>query len=127
MQVQVNTDNSIQGRDALVARVSTMAADTLSRHADHITRVEIHLTDENGGKAGPHDQRCVIEARLEGFQPLVASDVASSLDQSVHGAASKLLRMIDSHLGRVRDRRHANADTPGAVEAVATGDDDIES
>ncbi len=124
MQIQVNTDNSIQGRDALVARVTAMAADTLARHADHITRVEIHLTDENGGKSGPHDQRCVIEARLEGFQPLVASDVATSLDQSVQGAAAKVLRMIDSHLGRVRDRRHGNADKAGAVETVASGDDD---
>jgi ribosome-associated translation inhibitor RaiA len=127
MQIQVNTDNTIQGRDALVARVTTMAADVLARHADHITRVEIHLTDENGSRSGPHDQRCVIEARLEGFQPLVASDVATSLDQSVQGAAAKLLRMIDSHLGRVRDRRHAPADTRSAVDAVTMGDDEAEA
>ena len=126
MQIQVNTDNNIQGREALVARVTQMVQDTLARHADHITRVEVHLTDEKGGKSGPHDQRCVMEARLEGFQPMAVSELATALDPAVHGAAGKLSRMIDSHLGRVRDKRQASNDTPASVVEPTEDEEDIQ-
>ncbi len=126
MQIQVNTDNNIQGREALVARVTQMVQDTLARHADHITRVEVHLTDEKGGKSGPHDQRCVMEARLEGFQPMAVSELATALDPAVHGAAGKLLRMIDSHFGRVRDKRQASSDVPASIDEPIEDEEDIQ-
>ncbi len=115
MQVQVNTDNNIQGREALVERVTKTVIDSLARFSDHVTRVEVHLIDEAPGKTGPHDQRCMMEARLEGFQPLAASDSSSTLDAAVDGAAAKLVRQIDTHLGRVRDRRTPYVEKPGSM------------
>lgn len=115
MQVQVNTDNNIQGREALVERVTKTVLDCLARFTDHVTRVEVHLIDEAPGKAGPHEQRCVMEARLEGLQPLVATDSSSTLDTAIAGAVAKLVRLLSTHMGRVRDRRAPYVEKPGSM------------
>jgi hypothetical protein len=69
--------------------------------SDRITRVEVHLSDENGQNRGGRDQRCMMEARVQGRQPLAVTDQAESLEQAVAGAAGKLARLIESTLGRV--------------------------
>lgn len=105
MQVQVNTDHNITGHEALAARVRSVVENTLSRFSDRITRVEVHLSDENGAKSGRGDQRCMLEARLEGRQPIAVTHQADTLDQAVDGAAEKLSHAIDSTLGRADDPR----------------------
>lgn len=121
MQVQVNTDHNIQGREALTQRVTRAVLESLSRFSERVTRVEVHLTDESAGKSGPHEQRCVMEARLEGVQPLAATHTATTLDEAVSGAAAKLQRVIQAHQGRERDRRPGfvdkSADSAGAEPA----------
>ena len=74
MQIQVNTDESIDGGEDLSARVSAEIHSRLDRFSQHITRIEVHLSDEDGDKSGGSDKRCLIEARLEGRQPEVASE-----------------------------------------------------
>jgi hypothetical protein len=69
MQVQVNTDHHIKGDEALATSVRATVESALRRSSDYITRVEVHLSDENGDKRGQNDKRCVMEARLEGRQP----------------------------------------------------------
>ncbi|MEO7254707.1 MAG: HPF/RaiA family ribosome-associated protein [Casimicrobium sp.] len=101
MKIQVNTDAHIEGHEALATHVSTTVEHALRHFHDRVTRVEVHLSDENGGKSGAHDKRCVMEARLEGRQPIAATDEAASLHQAIRGAADKLARLIDSQLGRV--------------------------
>jgi len=67
--------------------------------------VEVHLSDENSDrKGGNDDMRCVMEARLEGRQPIAVTDQAATLDQAVRGDANKLARLIESTLGRLRDQ-----------------------
>lgn len=105
MQFQVNTDDNIQGREALAVRVESKVAKELGHFRDHISRVEIHLSDENSGKAGSHDKRCLIEARLNSRPPAVASHQASTIDEAVRGAVDKLVRALDSTVGRMRDRK----------------------
>jgi ribosome-associated translation inhibitor RaiA len=101
MKIQVNTDVHIEGREALTTRVSAVVEHALQRFQGQVTRVEIHLSDQNGDKSGQQDKRCAMEARLEGRQPIAATDAAPTLDQAVRGAADKLARLIDSQLGRV--------------------------
>lgn len=110
MQIQVNTDHNIEGREALVARVGDVVQHSLGRLSDHITRMEIHLSDENGHKHGQHDKRCVMEARLEGRQPIAVTHEAATLDQAIAGAADELTRLIRHTLGRVRDQRSRRTD-----------------
>lgn len=111
MQIQINTDRNIEGHEALGAQVSGVVEDALSRLSDHITRVEVHLSDENSDKKGGNDNmRCVIEARLEGRQPIAVTHRAATLDQAVDGAAGKLSRMIENSLGRLRDQESRGTD-----------------
>lgn len=104
MQVQVNTGNNITGSEELSSRVQGVVKDTLGRFGDRITRVEVHLNDVNGPKPGDDDNRCMMEARLEGLQPISVTDQAATLDQAVSGAAKKLQRSLDSTLGKLSDR-----------------------
>ena len=111
MQVQINTDRNVEGHEALAAQVSGVVESVLSRLSDHLTRVEIHLSDENSAKKGStNDMRCMMEARLEGRQPIAVSYQAATLDQAVDGAAEKLTRMIQTTLGRLRDQKHRTTD-----------------
>ena len=112
MQIQVNTDHSIKGHEALAAQVSGVVESALSRFSDHITRVEVHLSDESGHKSSQHDKRCMMEARLEGRQPIAVTHQAATLDQAVDGAADKLARLIESTLGRLHDQKIHRTDPP---------------
>ncbi len=112
MKIQLNTDVHIGGTDALAAKVAATVEQALERFSEHITRVEVHLSDENGGKKGPHDQRCMLEARLEGRQPVAVTEHAATLEQAVHGAAHKLAHLLDSALGRLHDHREKTSGLP---------------
>lgn len=112
MQVQINTDRNIAGHEALAAHVSDLVKNALDRLSDHITRVEVHLSDENGDKSGQNDKRCVMEARLEKRQPVAVTHQAATLDQAVEGAAHKLARLIESTLGRLHDQASRRTDPP---------------
>jgi ribosome-associated translation inhibitor RaiA len=100
MKIQVNTDANIQGREALVARVEQTVSHALDRYKSQLTRVEVHLGDENGARKSRDDKRCVMEARLEGRQPVAATDHADTLEQAIRGAADKLVRLLGNQLGK---------------------------
>ena len=105
MLIQINTDSNIAGDTGLTRRVETLLADTVDRHRDQVTRISVHLRDDNSSrKSGTQDMRCQIEARLAGRQPLSVSHRAESLDRAINGAAEKLQRALDRTLGRL-DRR----------------------
>jgi len=57
MKIQLNTGVHIEGTEALTAQVSAAIKQALERFSQHVARVEVHLSDENGGKSGQHDQR----------------------------------------------------------------------
>lgn len=105
MQIQVNTDNNIEGREELAAQVKGVVESTLSRFSDRITRIEVHLSDQNGDKSGQNDKRCMMEARLEGRQPTAVTHEAARLEDAVDGAADKLKRSLESTLERLTDVR----------------------
>ncbi len=112
MQIQINTDHNIEGREALATYVSAVVENALTLVSDHITRVEVHLSDENSHKSGQNDSRCMIEARLEGRQPIAVTHQASSVEDAVGGASDKLARLIGSTLGRQREKQAHRTDPP---------------
>ena len=87
MQIQVHSDNHIEGSARLVEWVSGSVADKLDRFDDEVTRVVVHLNDENGVKAGAQDKRCQIEARPKCLQPVSVTHKAASLELAVDGAS----------------------------------------
>ena len=103
MKIQVNSDSNIDGRDKLTAYVESVVESALNRLSDRITRVEVHLSHQNGDKSGHDDKRCMMEARLEGRQPIAVTHQAVTLDQAIHGAADRMQRSLESTLERLRD------------------------
>lgn len=103
MQIQINTDKNVEGREAFSDQVKAMLEHALKRFSEHVTRVEVHISDENSDKSGINDKRCLMEARLEGRQPITVTHQAEDADLAAAGAAKKLKRMIESTLGRVAD------------------------
>jgi ribosome-associated translation inhibitor RaiA len=104
MKIQINTDNNITGREALAEHAEATVEHTLGHLAEHITRVEVHLSDENAAKGGIHDKRCMMEARLENHQPVAVTDDAETIAQAIDGAAEKLKRLLDHTLARLNAR-----------------------
>jgi len=106
MQIQINTDSNIEGYTGLTDHVRNTVDDALSRFKEQITRIEVHLSDENSNKKETKDDmRCMMEARLAGKEPLAVSHTATTTHQAVDGALDKLTRLLDSTLGKQRDLR----------------------
>lgn len=105
MHIQVNTDHNIAGSEQLASDVKGVVQSALSRFTDRITRIEVHLSDQNGDKSGQDDKRCVLEARLQGRAPTAVTHQAASLDEAVAGAVDKLKRSVESLVGRLEDER----------------------
>lgn len=78
MIIQFNTDHNIKGTENFTATFTELITDELERFSSHITRIEAHLTDENGNKDGQNDMRCVLEARIEGRQPIAVTNQADT-------------------------------------------------
>jgi len=112
MQIQVNTDHHINGHEALATSVRAMVESALSRFSDRITRVEVHLGDENGDKHGQNDKRCMMEARLQGRRPVAVTYQAATVEEAVDGAAGELTRLIENTLGRLHDQSIRRTDPP---------------
>jgi ribosome-associated translation inhibitor RaiA len=102
MQVLTNTDRSVAGSAALSAQVEASVRDVLGRFSHQVTRVEVHLSDENAQKGGADDKRCLIEARLQGRPPTAVSHRASTMRLAIDGAAAKLARALESTIARLR-------------------------
>ena len=104
MQIELSTDGNIDGSDALATQIDEVVKNALSRFSDQITRVEVHLSDQNSDKKeGDDDMRCMMEARLEGHQPIAVTDEAESIGPAIDGVAKKVKRSLDHTLGRLSD------------------------
>ncbi len=103
MIIQLNTDHNTTGTEKFKSAVEEQITHELNRFSEHLTRVEVHLADENGNKEGHSDKRCIIEARIEGRPPIAVTEHANTYDQAVSGAIHKLKSSLDKVLGRLKD------------------------
>lgn len=110
MQIQINTDHNLKVQDSETGQLTSVLDGALGRFADHITRLEIHLSDENAARRSQDDKRCLIEARQEGRKPIAVSHQASTVLLAVTGAADKMARSLDSEIGRMRATRRQPAE-----------------
>jgi ribosome-associated translation inhibitor RaiA len=113
MQIQINTDRNIHGYESLAATVRASVEAALKHFSEHITRVEVHLGDENAGKHGRDDKRCMMEVRLERRQPVAVTHYAETVVQAIDGAADKMVHLLEHALGRLHNHRaHTPAELP---------------
>lgn len=105
MQIQVNTDNFIQGDQRLEDIVKIEVNDHLGYLEDYLTRVEVHIKDQNGDKQGPEHIQCTMEARPKGIRPISAHDDAANIQSAVNGAAKKLKTRLAREFGKL-DSKH---------------------
>jgi len=101
MIIQINTDKNVEGDERLESYLNTIIKDELSHFSDNITRIEVHLADENSQKNGEDDKRCMIEARIENIQPIAVTSYANTAKIAVNDALEKLkasLETIEGHL-----------------------------
>ncbi len=119
MKIQINTDHNIEVHEALASEFRGIVKSALSRFSDHITRVEVHLSDQNSDKKVGHNaMRCLMEARLEGRHPIAVTHQTMTLDKAVDGAADKLARLIEHTIERQRElQRHRTDPDPSSPEA----------
>jgi ribosome-associated translation inhibitor RaiA len=110
MHVQVNT-TGIENKETLDRWAEQHLQEQLSRFRQDITRVEVHLSDENSEKSGLADKRCTMEARLVNHQPVVVHHDGHNQDEAFRGATDKLKRVVESSLERLRDNRHRERDS----------------
>ena len=104
MQIQVNTDDHIQGGESLAQWVQEEAGNRLLRFKDQLTRLEVFLTDLDGSKSGVNDKRCRLEGRVVGRQPVTVTADGDKMAAAFISAVEKLARALDNDLGRVKDR-----------------------
>ena len=128
MQIQVHCDTHITNDVRLEEWVKTTVVERLDRFEDDITRVDVFLSDENGGKSGPNDKRCKMEARPKGHQPLIVTEDADSVDRAVEGAAEKLQHALEHLFGKLRNKPSAKlpAEGFGEEELKESADDLLE-
>lgn len=104
MLIQFNTDNNITETEKVKAPLIELITSKLKRFEEGITRLEIHLSDENGKKTGKNDIRCMLEARPEGLQPIAVSNDGNTKEEALRGAIDKLKSALDSKLGKLNDK-----------------------
>jgi ribosome-associated translation inhibitor RaiA len=98
MLIQISTDRTLHGGEELIRHFESELAARLSRFSDHITRLEVHFSEETTAD-GP-DRRCVLEARPAGRRALTVSHHAGSVAEACRGAAHKLESALESQYGR---------------------------
>ena len=103
MTIQINSDKNLNVHEAFEAKLDGLLTEELSRYSEHITRLEVHLSDENGGKKELNDKRCMIEARIEGRQPIAVTAHGDTYEESVAAAIHKLKHSLNTILGRLKN------------------------
>lgn len=102
MKIQVNTDSTIEGGDALTLTIETTVHAALDRYGDRLTRVEAHLSDDDSTGGESHaGKRCLLEARPVGMEPVVVTGSADTAERACHDATQKMQSLLDSTFGRI--------------------------
>ena len=96
MQIQLNTHH-VERTDELEQFVDRTLNEALEHLADRLTRVEVHLTDENGPKGGP-DKTCKMEGRIAGKDPVTVEQRFDNIHGAIREASGKLKRAVRSRV-----------------------------
>ena len=103
MLVQIHTDKNIEGGSRFSEYFSAEIKEQLVRYNEIVTRIEVHVTDENGSKTSPNDKKCVIEAKVEKKQPIAVTANADSPEKAFFEAVEKMQRVLDTTVEKIKE------------------------
>ncbi len=118
MQILLHSDPHADGSQLMAQHLSAVVTDAMAHFAEHITRVEAHLSEVHSqARSGTDGSHCTLEARLIGLEPVIVKDHAGSAHQAIDGALHKLKRAVESALAKHDPRQHRGRAT-GADESI---------
>jgi hypothetical protein len=123
MQVLVNTSNGIENKNALELWADEYLNAELARFKQEITCVEVQLSDQNKLRNGASDKRCMMEARLNGHEPLAVNHHAETQDMAFRGATQKLIRKLEHTFGKLDRHEHRARGTIRKDTPIKTNED----
>ncbi|MEP7237154.1 MAG: HPF/RaiA family ribosome-associated protein [Ferruginibacter sp.] len=101
MTIQFNADNNLILHEEFRDKLKDHLTKKLNRFSENMTRLEVHLSDDNGGKNGQDDKKCLLEARVEGRPPIAVTAAANNYEQAVDAAIEKLKSSLDKVFGKL--------------------------
>jgi ribosome-associated translation inhibitor RaiA len=104
MKIQFNTDKNIEGTEIFETFVSEKIRGGLKHFIDKITRIEVHLSDQNADKGGIDDIQCKIEARVEGMQPVIVVGKSGSKENALDDAVDKMKATLGTIIGKMENK-----------------------
>lgn len=113
MLITIHTDKHIQGREDVAQSVEALVEDAIGDFSGWLTRVEVHLSDENGSKGGGDDKRCKIDAHPKGGQHVAVHHDAPTIKEAIEGSLDKLMTV----LGKIHDKRIDSRHRPAPILA----------
>jgi ribosomal subunit interface protein len=102
MQIQFNTDKTIDGHERMQIHFSQEISESFKRFEDKITRVEVHVGDENNEKFSIDDKRCMIEVRLAGKNPIAVTNHADTIEKAITGATDKMKKLLNTTFEKLK-------------------------
>jgi len=104
LKIIINSDSNLDINSNAIASIESDVEGRLGRFQDRLTRVVVHLRDENAHKtSGQADKRCMLEARPEGMNSINVTHNAPSVGEAVNHATRKLERLLDETFARLND------------------------
>ena len=96
MLIQVNFGD-VEHSSAIEAWAEERILKQLGHLTERLTRVEVHLRDDNSAAKSSHDdKRCVMEARIAGRRPLAVDHSGADMYKVIDETAGKLSRAVKS-------------------------------
>lgn len=106
LQFQFNSDSSVMGTENVAERIEAAVRTKLARFEDRLTRLEVHVSDENARKGGSDDKTCMIEARARGEKPIGVTEHAADVDTAARKAAGTMAQRLERVLGKAKKHQH---------------------
>ena len=105
MLIEIRADSNIEAGEELIDHLRGVVQSALKRFDGRIRRVDVHLSDAISNKRGHGDKCCMMEARIDGREPVAVTQQASTVEQAIRDAVHTLKRSIESVLGHDSHRR----------------------
>lgn len=94
MKIQINLGKNLGVHDGLEEYFSGELEKSLTRFANRIISIMVHIEDENSLKSGPKDKRCLIEVRPANLQPIAVTEHSDTVPKAFVNAMDKIKRML---------------------------------